>query len=181
MFHPFYSQQIIFLSQPFYWVGFLGFGVGILNVLAVVFIGFFARRIAQKQAEISERQTNLEDYADIFIRPYKFSNTEKWELQIRSACPRAVFILDGWFEEDENKKAFGNLRFSRREPATLPAGEHNYYSLPIPDLGLIAKSEGVPTFHFHIKFKDVLSKERESHHAGWFQEDRWVIHNLKSN
>jgi len=181
MFHSFYPQQIIFLAQSFDWVGLFNLGIGLLNVVAISIIGVFAWRMSQKQAEISKRQADLEDYADIFIRPYKFSNTEKWELQIRSACPRAIYIIDGWFEENENKEAFGNLRFSRREPATLPAGEHNYYSLQIPDLGHIARSNDVPTFHFHIKFMDVLNKERESHHAGWFQEGKWVIHNLKSN
>lgn len=167
MYYPFHPQSMIILNQQFFnWLG-------LFNLIAVAYIGWQAHLI-------SKRQADLEDYADIFIRAYKSPDTQKWEIQIRNACPRVIYIIDSWFEEEDNKKAFGNLNFSRNEPATLSAGENNYYSLQIRDFSQIARSNNVPTFHLHIRFKDVLNKERESHHAGWFQEGRWVIHNLKS-
>jgi hypothetical protein len=156
----------------------------IVKLIASVFSweAISAYRISKKQSEILKRQVDLEDYAEIFIRPGKSSITEKWELQIRNASPRVIYVIDAWFEGEINPTAFGNLRFSRREPATLPVGEEYYYiSLPIPPIETIEKDDNnVPTFHMHIKFKDILGKEKVSHHAGWFQRDTWIIHNLQS-
>lgn len=176
MFYPFHHQQpiIILNQQSFDWIG-------LLNFIAVAVIGYFAWRISQRQAEIAQKQSDLEDYADTFVRPHKRQGTESWTLQVRSACPRVIYLSKITFEGEKNRALYGEFKFSRDKKATLPIGEENYYSFPLYDPGRYDQDvNGVATLYFDIEFFDVLGKKHISHHAGWFQESVWVIHNLKS-
>ncbi len=84
MFYPFHSPQIILLNQQSFDL------IGLLNLVAISFIGYFAWKISERQAKIAQKQSDLDDYADVFVRPRELAGT--WEFQIRSACPRTIYL-----------------------------------------------------------------------------------------
>lgn len=149
--HNFFQHHIYYIS--------LGSGPEwILVVVAII------------AAYIAWRQLKLQDFAEIFITPYKTASGF-WEFQIRNGSSRIIYIT----KAVEENNAIPPLKVSRDKELSLPPGKHIYYTAPAPN-----PEECNSTIHLDIEFKDNLGAKYRSHHSAWFQNGVRAMQNLKS-
>jgi hypothetical protein len=69
------------------------------------------------------------------------------------------------------------LKISRNGKLSLATGENNYYSIKAPNLNECKVENEI---RFDIEFEDHFRKKYRSHHAIWFQANKWGAQNLKA-
>ena len=118
---------------------------------------------------------------------------------ITAVTPVNTLISAETAEENRlmEEETFKALRISLSSPDQIISKSHgevtkaetiNYRTFKAEKDGLFDERIFGPTKDYEcycgkyrrIRYKDILGKQKESHHAGWFQKNNWVVHSLES-
>jgi hypothetical protein len=147
--------------------------VEIINVFAVLVVGFLAWRIGRRQNKINEISLSITNFVEIFVMPQQVilqdKDTEKksyyWNLLVKNASSYPIYL--NRFTLNGVSHLIGN--------SVVPVGGDNWYAVPVPG-DVQSKGE----LSLDVEYEDYLGNIYKGKHYGVFGNGNWQIKSEKS-
>jgi len=148
--------------------------MGIINVFAVLVVGFLAWRIGRRQNKINEISLSITNFVEIFVMPQQVilkdqDNPEKashyWNLLVKNASSYPVYL--NRFTLNGVSHLIGS--------SVVPVGSDNWYAIPVSK-DVQDKKE----LSLDVEYEDYLGNIYRGKHYGVFENGNWQIKSEKS-